>query len=204
LGCISVYVNGINFYLAKYAKYFDKKGARDAMATTLSNFVGLPLTWVPTAVLKDRYDLIAPDNTTLATLDMSNWSSKATAHVPEGTLFLRKESWTGLKVAITAGEQGPRVASYQRKWTGTSGQLSFPDGRSFTWKKVNFWGTQKAWIDSVSNVPYVQFAIGKFSRKSTVTIAPQAMGIQELSLLVVLGLYNSIVEKRDQAAAASA
>jgi hypothetical protein len=174
------------------------------MASSLSYLIGQPLIWVPTATFKTRYDLIAPDNTTLATLDMSNWTSRAHATVPEGTLFMQKESWTGLKVAISLGEQGPQFATYQRKWTGTSGQLVFPDGRAFHWGKVNFWGTQKAWTDPTGNMIYVQFSVGSFSRKSNVDIRPQAAEIPELSLLLVLGLYNILVERRNSAAAASA
>ena len=173
------------------------------MATTFSNFVGQPLTWIHTALLKASYDLVAPDNATIATLDMSSWSTKATARVPEGTLFLRKEGWTGLKVAVSLDENGPTLATYQSRWTGTSGQVVFPDGRTFDWNKTNFWGTQKAWIDPVSKVPSIQISIGSFSRKSTVIIDPQAVEIPELSLLVVLGFYNILVEKRRQAAAAA-
>ena len=174
------------------------------MASSLSYLIGQPLTWIPTATFKARYNLIAPDNTTLATLDMSNWTSKAHASVPEGTLFIQKESWTGRKVAIALGEQGPQIATYQRTWTGKNGQLVFPDGRAFHWGKVNFWGTQKAWTDPTSNLTYVQFSAGSFSRKSNVDIRPQATEIPELSLLLVLGLYNILIERRDSAAAASA
>jgi hypothetical protein len=173
------------------------------MSTIFTNFVGQPLTWKPTAILKDNYSLVALNNEVLATLDMSNWSSKASARVPGGVLFLHKESWTGLKVGISWDEHGPKIATFQRKWTGTSGQLQFPDGRSFTWKRLNFWGTQKGWVDSLSNASYMQFSIGSFTRKSTVTIDPQAATIPELSLLIVLGLYNIIVERRARAAASS-
>ena len=101
------------------------------MTSSLGSLVGQTLTWVPTAALKDRYELIAPDKTTLATLDMRFWTSKANALVPEGTLFLHKERWFGLKVDISSGEHGPLLATYHSKWTGTSGQLVFPDGREF-------------------------------------------------------------------------
>ena len=174
------------------------------MNSSLSSYIGQTLTWVPTATFKDRYSLIAPDNTTLATLDMSSWTSKAHASVPEGTLFLHKEGWSGLKVAIYTAEQGPLVATYQSKWTGTGGQLIFPDGRQFKWSKTNFWGTQKAWIDPNSNTTYIQHATRGFSRKSTVVIHPQAAAIPELSLLVVLGLYNILIEKRKAEAASVA
>ncbi len=173
------------------------------MTSSLSYLVGQELTWTPTAAFKARYDLVAPDSTILATLDMSNWTSKAHATAPEGTLFMRKENWSGLKVGIYAVEQGPLIATYQRKWTGTRGQLTFPDGRSFGWNKINFWGTQKAWTDLTGNIVYVQFSVKSFSRASKVLIHPQAAGIAELSLLAVLGLYNIVVEKRDAAAASS-
>ena len=170
------------------------------MVTSLSDRIGQTLIWMPTATFKDRYDLIAPDGATLATLDMSSWTSKAHAAVPEGSLFLHKEGWTGLKVAIYAVEQGPLIATYQGKWTGTGGQLIFPDGHAFKWSKTNFWGTQKAWTDSTGNITYVQHATRSFSRKSTAVISPQAAAIPELSLLLVLGLYNILIEKRKAAA----
>ena len=174
------------------------------MTSFLGSFIGQTLTWVPTTAFKARYDLIASDSTTLATLDMSNWSSKANALVPEGSLFIHKEGWSGRKVVLSLGEQGPPLATYQRKWTGTSGQLSFPDGREFKWGKVNFWGTQKAWTDPTGHIAYMQFSIGAFSRKSTVELYPQAAELPELSFLLVLGLYNIILERRDAAAASSA
>ena len=174
------------------------------MTSSFSYLIGQELTWVPTAAFKARYDLISPDNTPIATLDMSNWTSKANAFVPEGTLFMHKESWSGLKIAISLGEQGPLIATYQRKWTGTSGELLFPDGRAFKWGKANFWGTQKAWTDPTNMTVYIQFSNSGFTRKSTVLINPQAEAIPELSLLLVLGLYNIVIEKRDSAAASTA
>lgn len=173
------------------------------MASSLSFLVGQTLTWVPTAILKARYDLIAPDNAALATLDLSNWTTKADARVPEGTLFLHKEGFSGLKVAIYSVERGPLVATYQRKWIGTSGQLVFPDGRAFKWSRTNFWGTQKAWTDPSGQTTYVQFSTGSFTRKYRTVIYPQAASIPELSLLLVLGLYNILLERRAAASASS-
>ena len=173
------------------------------MASSLSNLVGQELTWVPTALFKSRYDLTAPDGRILATVDMSNWNSKAHATVSEENFFIRKENWLGLKIGIYAAEQGPLIAIYQRKWTGTSGQLIFLNGRSFQWSRINFWGTQKAWTDLTSNTSYVQLSMKGFSRKSNVLIHPPATNMPELPLLVVLGLYNIIVERRVAAAARS-
>ena len=173
------------------------------MKSPLSYLVGQEMNWVPTTAFKARYDLVAPDSAILATLDMSNWTSKAHATVPEGTLFMRKEGWSGLKVSIYAAEQGPLIATYQRKWTGTRGELLFPGGRSFMWRKINFWGRQKAWTDLTGNTVYVQLSVKSFSRTSSVLIYPQAADISDLSLLVVLGLYNIVIERRDAARASA-
>ncbi len=174
----------------------DRTRSEGRLTSSLGYLVGQTLTWVPTVALKDRYDLIAPDKTTLATLDMRFWTLTAKALVAEGTLFMHRERWFSQKTDISSGEQGPLLATYHSKWTETSGQLVFPDGREFRWGKVNFWGTQKAWTDPTGTTAYVQLSDGVFSRKSTVVIHPQAAEIPELSLLLVLGLYNVISERR--------
>jgi len=174
------------------------------MTLSLNQLVGQPLTWIPTATFKTRYSLVTADNTTLAALDMSSWRSKATAEVPEGSLFIQPEGWSSRKFAIYAFENGPLIARYEGKWTGTKGKLILPDGREFLWSKTNFWGNQKAWTDPSSESPYVQLSKGGFSRKVDVALHPQAAALPELSLLVVMGLYNILIEERKAAAAAAA
>ncbi len=166
------------------------------MTSFLHSFIGQTLVWLPNHdhLLQPRYVLTAPDGTTLATYE----SDKGL--VPEGTLWIRQEKHS-LKRVLNLGEQGPLLASYQpKRWTGPTGshgQLFFPDGRELRWGKVNFWGSQKAWTDPTSQTAYVQFsAMRIFSYKSTVQIHPQAVEIPELSLLLVLGFYNILDDKR--------
>jgi hypothetical protein len=173
------------------------------MSSFLSPFIGQTLTWVPTATFKARFDLTAPDGSVLASLDLSNWSSKAQAQVPEGNLFLRARGFSGMKIEISWGEDGPLVATYQRSWWGRGGNLSFADGRVFQWRAINFWGTRKAWT-SPSTTSYFEFAAGSFTRKVTVDVLPSAAQLPETSLFLVLGLYNILIERRAAAAAASA
>ena len=103
---------------------------------------------------------------------------------------MQREGWFGQKVAISSGGHGSLRATSHIKWSGTGGQLVFPDGREFRW------GTQKAWTDPTGTPAYVQLSTRVFSRTSTVVIHPQAAEIPELSLLLVLGLYNVISERR--------
>jgi len=172
------------------------------MNSPLSAFLGQQLIWARTATFKDRYALVTADGQVLATLDMSSWTSKANAGVPEGMLFLKREGWTGRKVNILSGEQGPLLATFQRAWTGTRGQLLMADGRQYQWKSINFWSMRKMWGDPSASVVYIQFSPASFSRKVTIDLLPQAAEIPEISLLLVLGLYNIIVERRAAAAAA--
>lgn len=166
------------------------------MTFSLNYPIGQELTWVPTGALKGYYDLVTTDSTVLATLDMSSGNSKVHATVPEGTLVFWNENMSGSKLDISASEQGPPIATYQRKFGITNGQLTFFDGRSFKWGRINFWGTQRAWTDPTGTTSYVQFSTKGFSSKSGVVIHPQAADIPELSLLVVLGLYNTLKERR--------
>ena len=158
------------------------------MTSSLGYLVGQPLTWVPTAALKDRYDLIAPDKTILATLDMGILKN-VKALVPEGTLFIHQEGSLGSKIVISSGEHGPLLATYRSE--EYSGQLVFPDGRKFIWGSFNFW--QKAWTDPTGHTTYVHFSGGGFSRTSTAVIHPQAAEIPDLSVLLVLGLYQKTI-----------
>lgn len=173
------------------------------MNSPLSAFIGQQLIWVPTAPFKDCYDLVTAEGQVLATLDRSSWTSKANAGIPEGMLFLHGEGWTGQKVNILPGEQGPILATFQLKWTGTRGWLFMANGRQYQWKNINFWGTRKMWSDPSESVVYIQFSTAIFSRKVTIDLFPQAAEVPEISLLLVLGLYNIIVEMRTAAAIAA-
>jgi hypothetical protein len=195
------YIHHADFFF--WIEVIEEEENKETMAISLNNLVGVPLTWIPTAAFKDRYTLTAQNSNSLANLDMSNWSSKAIALVPEGTLFLHNQGWSGRKVAIALGEKSPPFVTFERGMFGSKGNLVFTNGRSITWKNANLFGTKKVWVDTASNVPFVYLKMSSFSRKITVTIEPPAVQIRELSLLFVLGLYNIIAEKRKEKAVKS-
>jgi hypothetical protein len=175
------------------------------MTSSLSDLVGQPLTWV---LAKRGFTLIAPDNSAIATLESSGpHLKKAKALVPSGTLFpdgtiflRQEEDREGIRpvvfVVISAVEQGPPLASYKRDWPWHTGKLSFPDERGCRWDNVTLGGRKKVWRDTPPGpTTYVQFS-GGFG-KYHVEINPLAAEIPELSLLLVLGLYNILVENLD-------
>ncbi len=181
------------------------------MTYSLSDLVGQPLTWVPT---KGGFELIAPDNSAIATLEVSGrpnlktWLKKAKALVPSGTLFPdgtlfldQEEGREGIRpvvyVVISTVEQGPPLAIYKRDWPWYVGELRFPDGRGCRWDNVTWGGRKKVWKDKPpGTTAYVQFEVVGFW-KSHVDIYPPAAEVPELSLLLVLGHYNILVENLD-------
>ena len=105
------------------------------------------------------------------------------------------EGFLGSKIVISSGEHGPLLATFrfgddQYRYPG---KLVFPDGRTFLWGWPSSRGSQKAWTDPTGHTPYVHFSGGGFSRTSTAVIHPQAAEIPDLSLLLVLGLYNKTI-----------
>jgi hypothetical protein len=184
----------------------DEKGARDPMAS-MSDFVGQPLTWV---WRRKFYELMASNNSVIATfpaekkyrfalgLGGARWK-KAKALVPDGTgvLFLNEEGhrpdW---HVAIYSVKQGPCLAVYDEPW------LVFDDGRRFRWERAGFSfkyldrSGEGAWMDEDRTKTYVQIRDGMREHRVDISAWASKMRDPELSLLLVLGLYNIFIENR--------
>lgn len=180
--------------------------------TSMSDFAGQPLTWVRR---RKVWDLIASENSVIATFPVETSGGfglgvagkrfkKAKAIVPDGTgtLFLNEE---GRDVAVYTVEQGPRLATYREPW------LEFPDGRKFSWCRAGFFDSLKhlsyalkhlsyygagAWADAKGDIPYVVIRDGMSNHRVDIYQATAELRDPELSLLLVLGLYNIFVENR--------
>lgn len=177
---------------------------------SMSDFAGQSLTWVRH---HKYWDLTASDNSFIARFPVElkgaygyagKRSKKATAIVPDGTgkLFLNEEGQQyDRHLAIYADEEGPCLATYRYD----SGWLAFSDGRRLQWNRRNFWGAlwhlwhfgemhywSGGWVEPGLGA-YVEILEGRSKR---VIISPRAdeIGDPELSILVVLGLYNMVVE----------
>jgi hypothetical protein len=140
---------------------------------------------------------------------------KAKAVIPDGTgaLFLRQEEKGG-SIDIYEAEQGSRLAVYEfRPDVIGVGFLKFPDGRRLQWGRVDAFSAlidlkrhhvwrrgNGGWMDDKSNASYVEIFNGTLGMHQ-VNISPTAVKMRdpELSLLLVLGLYNIDFENTQQA-----
>ena len=165
------------------------------MMTPIYKFAGQDLLWTASAAFRQQYELLARD-TKLAMLDMSSWTTAAHATTAEGNFSIRPEGFFRQQIMVRSAESGPILATYTRSWGG--GTLQFADGRLFKWENTNFWGTKKAWKSS-SNTCLVQFQSSPWTRDLLVRVEPETATTPEHSLLVILGLYITILSKRDAA-----
>jgi hypothetical protein len=195
--------------------------------TSMSDFAGQSLTWVSRGavwqLITPDNSVIAtfPLETSGSHVGIAGIRyKKAKALIPDGTgaLFLNGDGphATPLNVAIYSVEQGPRLATYIKPW------LMFADGRTFLWDRVLLisallnlrrdglkalkrggagdWTLVKkiAGTNDTTRITYVGIRDGMYHHH--VDISPRAaeVGDPELSLLLVLGLYNIDVENTER------
>lgn len=184
--------------------------------TSMSNFVGEPLIWVRR---RRPWDLIASDNSAdnsaIASFPVETSGSslgiglagkrwkKAKAIIPDGTgtLYLNED---GQNIVIYSAEQGPRLATYRDPW------LVFPDERRFNWSRAGYLDSLRhlryalkhpeyygagVWTDA-ENHAYVVILDGARNHRAEIWPAAAELRDPEVSLLLVLGLYNIFIENR--------
>jgi len=161
--------------------------------TPIYQFAEQELFWVPATMQKQLYELTA-GSTILATLDMSNWTSSALALTSEGYFSLQHEGFFKQQVMIRVNESHPIIGTYTRGWSG--GVLQLADDRLFKWSNANFWGTKKIWQDA-SATTLVHFQSSPWTRELLVKLEPEAIAIPEHPLLVILGLYITLLGHPD-------
>jgi hypothetical protein len=181
------------------------------MMISMSKFVGHPLTWISRR--GGRYfDLTASDNSVIpvnSVIAQFPWQAtghyvgfggrrwdKAKALIPDGTglLYLNEEDGNIViyRGEQPTGEQGLRLATYQEHPLKES-WLEFPDERRFTWDR---WGEKGrgSWVDKTSTTTYVVIHDGYRERRVDIQPPAAEMRDSELSLLLVLGIYNMDTE----------
>ena len=169
---------------------------------SLREFAGQELRWTRQHFFQSAYELRAGDEV-LATVRRVGTFKTYDVAVAEGQqwTFRRAGSFWKSWTAIYSGEvqevneQTQPVATYTRVRGG--GRLTFSDGRSYNWTAVSRWRSIWAWTGP-DGVPLLTMRTSK-----RLTIAPEAINLPELPLLVHLAFHLMRIAE-EQAAAASA
>src|SRR5690242_7100199 len=110
----------------------------------IREFVGQPLRWVQPKAIKQQFELYSGDEVLAVMTWPSGWRTGATAETAEGAWSFKRQGFRQ-QVVIASGESDAVLPALKRGWTG-SATLSFPDGRSFLWRRQGFWGVKRVWL----------------------------------------------------------
>jgi hypothetical protein len=169
---------------------------------TIAEVAGQELVWVQPARLKQSFELRATDEA-VATLQFQR-ASLANGEAAQQQWTFKREGFWHPQVTIRVAGSDTNMAVFKPAWTG-GGTLELSQGRLLRFGAANFWHSQWDWSDPAGN-PLVHFKshAGVLKTEGEVGIETAAVGLAELSLLVVLGWYLLILFARDSAAAAGA
>ncbi len=169
----------------------------------IREFVGQSLLWVQPRAMKQQFELRCGDEVLAVMRWQSSWRSSAAVETAEGSWSFRYKGFWHQQVVIESSRGDVAQPTLRRRWTG-SATLSFPDGRSYLWKRRGFWGIKRDWV-TADGVPLLSFKTksGLIKTGGEVGVQPFAAALPELALLVTLGWYLVVMEVREAAAAAA-
>lgn len=162
------------------------------------------LSWQQPQAFKCAYELRAGDEL-LATLSKSGvLGMPMDAEIGTARFTLKAEGFLRSRVTIREDGAAGEPPAFARSGFLGRGELTLPDGRSYRWKMTSFWGSRWAFVDG-SDRPLVSFTSrNRFFRAGCdVEIAPGALAMPELPLLILLGWYLLLRIQADSAATAT-
>jgi len=96
------------------------------------------------------------------------------------------------------------LALFRPNWKG-EGTLEFQGGRSFSWKHLDFWHSEWAFLDQTGQkLIYFKPVSQLLKTETSVHVDPQAVKLEEFQLLVLTGWYLLVLMADDAAAASVA
>ncbi len=137
----------------------------------------------------------------------------ATGEAADGSWAFRCTGFFEARFAVRAIGQTRDMAAIRPEKGG--GVLEFPAGRTFRWRRTDkrqgFLDSRRewSWLDAAGHVlaiyePEADRWFEEFTLRAKVAIAPEAVGVAELSLLLLMGWYMVLVHHDDEAAVIAA
>lgn len=172
------------------------------MVKEIAGHIGQELKWVQPRAWKMEYELRA-GNELVATLRFrSSFGSFATAESADGCWTFKRVGFWQTKATIRGCGSDTDIATFKNNtWSG-GGTLELSDGPKIL-ATTNVWQTNFE-FKSEAGETLVRFKPGGFVHLSaTVEIKPDAAGMAELPLIVMLGWYLTVMMYMDTAATAA-
>lgn len=140
----------------------------------------------------------------------SAFGTLATAQTSQGLWTFKRVGFLNPRVTVRTAGSDEDLAVYHPKVWG-DGHLAFNSGRTFIWKPFNFWATDGAFTDEHGKTLLrLMSGLEKeglrdlLKDRATLQLLPAAEGVEEVPILVCLGIYLLIMHRIDTAAAVAA
>ena len=147
-----------------------------------------PLEWKAVGLTDRAWDLYAGGQRS-GEMRVGALRSSAAAEIGKAKWKVMTVGLFGKTVVLAEGAHR-ETAAFTRKWY--RGRVKFDTGRELEWGPTNFWTTR--WAFTAENrQPLVLFRRKGFFRRTTVIeLAPEARGMGELAVLLIIGQFLMI------------
>jgi len=165
---------------------------------TIAEVAGHELHWKQGERLKAVYELHAGTDL-LGMIDFQR-STLATAEAEGFAWTFKREGFWRQRVTVRPVGSDANVAEF-RPHLGGGGELSTTNGTTFHLGASNFWHSEWQWRRADEQLVAFRPRSGALKTEGSVVVAPAAVQLAELPLLVLLGWYLILLEARDVAVA---
>jgi hypothetical protein len=166
---------------------------------SLKELENTDLKWQSKGWLKNaRHELVNRDGEIVARVNhLSFWNNDVEVDAPGNRwTFARRGHFSGRHILIHSVGTGEQIATFYYRMA-KPGLLEFTDGRTYTWKLGDFWGSKWVWLDK-DEKPIVGFSQGgTFQLKSGVHLGAGAEDDRSAPLLIFLGWYLVLLQSQD-------
>ena len=158
------------------------------------------LTWTQPRAGKYEFELRA-GNEMLATIRWNDpYGSHALAEAANGQWSFDRSGLFHRQIVIREAQSRTPIAVEDASWLNGTSNLVFPDGNQFLYQRITpYWNWHafgRAWMPvQGEQLVYTELTFPNWfmRRAGRVEITPKGLAIPELSLLVLLGWYISVI-----------
>ncbi|HEY2824082.1 MAG TPA: hypothetical protein VGI83_00910 [Gemmatimonadales bacterium] len=163
----------------------------------LAGLVVEPLEWRRTGWSDRSWELHAASAVVGELKLEGTFRVRAVGQTSAGRWQIERLGFFGRQIEVRTATGGV-AATVQRGWLG-KGRVRLQTGRELNWLPTNFWMNRWAFVGEQGQ-SFVEFAPGGgvFRRNYLVRVAPEARGMHELPVMIMLGHFLDVLRRRSQ------
>jgi hypothetical protein len=166
---------------------------------TIREVADHPLRWTRPSMLGRQYELTAGPDVVGGLKWESMFGSLATAEAAEGTWTFKRAGFLSPRLTVRKPGSDSDLAVLRIGFKG-DGILHGPQRRNYQWQRINFWRSEWAFASETGR-QLISFDpdFSLLKHAATVKVEPEALRLEDLSLLTALGWYVMLLLSEESA-----